>query len=125
MEDDPVTSKWLKSTVEQDGFQGLQAENGKQGIQTFKDNPEIRLIFCDYKMPVLDGKGFMKKLHKLMGKNPVPVILISGEMSFKEYNYLLKYGAKGFMEKPLFASDIQNILNQFLRAPISEESVAS
>lgn len=80
------------------------AEDGKQGIQFVTDN-SYDIIFCDIKMPKMDG---MEVLEKIMEISPEsPVIMISAHGNIETAVEAIKKGAFDFIEKPF---DLRRIL---------------
>jgi DNA-binding NtrC family response regulator len=82
----------------------LEAENGKEGLEIVKSN-SLDLIFCDIKMPVMDGSEVLDALTS--EGNEVPIIMISGHGTVETAVQSIKKGAFDFIEKPL---DLNRIL---------------
>jgi CheY-like chemotaxis protein len=74
----------------------IKAENGKQGIEKIKNNPDLDLVITDYEMPKLNGLEVIKWVKA--NKPYLEVILMSGQEEMKEK--ALAAGASRFMLKP-------------------------
>lgn len=87
------------------------AEDGKEGIQLVSDNI-YDIIFCDIKMPQMDG---IEVLEFLTQAHPeVPVVMISGHGSIETAVESIKKGAFDFIQKPLDLNRIMITLRNAL-----------
>jgi DNA-binding NtrC family response regulator len=74
-----------------------EASDGKAGIEAFGDG-NWDLVFCDIKMPQMDG---IEVLARMMAISPeVPVIMISGHGDINTAVDCLKKGAFDYLPKP-------------------------
>ena len=80
------------------------AENGQQGVEMV-EKEKYDVIFCDIKMPVMDGVETLAKLTS-MGIDSA-VVMISGHADVATAVDCIKKGAFDFIEKPL---DLNRIL---------------
>ena len=111
--DDDVSAQILLQKIVMDkGYECIIRSNGKEGLEALEEE-NVSFIFTDYKMPVMDGLAMIKKIHKNPKWSHIPIVLISGHVSFKEAGKFLEYGVKGFMEKPFNINGIENFLEQY------------
>jgi DNA-binding NtrC family response regulator len=104
IDDERAIRRALKEILEYENCQVLEAENGKEGLDTIHSN-SVDVIFCDIKMPIMDG---MELLHQLKEEgSDVPIIMISGHGTLETAVQAIKIGAFDFIEKPL---DLNRIL---------------
>ena len=61
IDDQKAIRNTLKEILEYEKYAVFVAEDGKIGLQMIVEN-NYDLIFCDIKMPNLDGIGFLKKV---------------------------------------------------------------
>ena len=94
----------LKDILEYEEHQVQTAENGIEALKLIK-NQCFDLIFCDIKMPEMDGIDVLKKIKKT--NYDIPVIMISGHGNIETAVEAIKIGAFDFIEKPL---DLNRIL---------------
>ncbi len=104
VDDERGIRRALREILEFEEFEVDEAENGKEAVEkATSENYDI--IFCDIKMPLMDG---MEVLDALQVKNvDSPVIMISGHGNIDTAVQALKKGAFDFIEKPL---DLNRIL---------------
>lgn len=104
IDDERAIRRALREILEFEEFEVDEAENGREGLDKAKaDNYDI--IFCDIKMPELDGMEVLDGLQK--AKVDSPVIMISGHGNIETAVHAIKKGAFDFIEKPL---DLNRIL---------------
>src|SRR5210317_414701 len=99
IEDEEAIRRVLKKILlEEDASNDVQeASDGKQAIEVFGDGA-WDLVFCDIKMPHLDG---VEVLERMMAINPeVPVIMIGGHGDINTAVDCLKKGAFDYLPKP-------------------------
>jgi DNA-binding NtrC family response regulator len=104
VDDERAIRRALKEILEYENCQVLEAENGKEGLEMIRSN-SLDVIFCDIKMPLLDGMELLEQIQK--EGNEVPVVMISGHGSLETAVQAIKIGAFDFIEKPL---DLNRIL---------------
>ena len=94
----------LKEILADEGYDVDVAENGAQGC-AMVDKEKYSVIFCDIKMPEMDG---MEVLDRLVGMGvDAAVIMISGHGDIDTAVECIKKGAFDFIQKPL---DLNRIL---------------
>lgn len=94
----------LKEILEFEGFNVIDAEDGANGLIILKQH-EIDLVFCDIKMPKMDGIEVLDQI--IQNHEGIPVVMISGHGTIDTAVEAIKKGAFDFIEKPL---DLNRIL---------------
>jgi len=76
VEDEIAYLKLLNSQLTQNGYQVIEAMDGKKGLEMAKsENPD--LILLDIKMPVMDGMVMLKLLRKEEAGKKAKVIMLT------------------------------------------------
>ena len=105
----------LREILEYEGHSVSEAEDGMFGIVE-ATNQRFDAIYCDIKMPKMDG---LDVLHMLESKGVnSPVIMISGHGTVETAVQALKKGAFDFIQKPL---DLNRILVTLKHATDTEQ----
>lgn len=104
IDDERAIRRALREILEFEDFQVDEAENGVEGLEKAK-NTLYDIIFCDIKMPQMDGMEVLDAL--IAQKIDTPVIMISGHGNIETAVDAIKKGAFDFIEKPL---DLNRIL---------------
>ena len=104
IDDERSIRNTLKDILEFEGHEVATAEDGKQGVEkALADTYDA--IFCDIKMPVMDGNEVLDTLVKSDCESPI--IMISGHGDIDTAVECMKKGAFDFIQKPL---DLNRIL---------------
>ena len=94
----------LKEILEMEGYQVETAENGQEGLQ-MAEKEKYDAIFCDIKLPEMDGTEMLAKV--IEEGIETPVVMVSGHADISTAVDCIKKGAFDFIEKPL---DLNRIL---------------
>lgn len=86
----------IKDYFKKEGFQILEASNGKDGLEVFKNNL-VDLVILDVMMPLMDGFTLCKNIREV---SDVPIILLTAKS--EEEDKLLGYelGTDDYVTKP-------------------------
>jgi CheY-like chemotaxis protein len=109
--DDEETVRAIGSEMLKElGFKVITADDGREGLEQFKQNLDISFIILDLTMPHMDGEQCFRELRSL---NPsVKVIMSSG---FNEQEVTRKFvgkGLAGFIQKPYKLSVLQDAIKK-------------
>jgi len=97
-DDERAIRRALREIFEFEGYSVDEVENGEEALVAIRKK-EYDAIFCDIKMPHVDGMEVQAQI-KLEGIN-VPMIMISGHGTVETAVQAIKNGAFDFIEKPL------------------------
>jgi two-component system nitrogen regulation response regulator NtrX len=104
IDDEAAIRSALKEILEYESYEVKEAEDGPTGIKLI-EKEEFDLVFCDIKMPRMDG---LEVLEKIKEKNSeLPVVMMTGHGTVETAVESLKKGAFDFIQKPL---DLNRIL---------------
>ena len=97
--DDEETVRGIGSEMLKElGFTPITANDGREAVEQFNNNPDIVFVILDLTMPHMDGEQCFRELRKL--KSDVKVNISSG---FSEHEVTQKFAGKGlsgFIQKP-------------------------
>ena len=101
-DDEPEIRTLLRLYLENENYQIIEAENGKQALELLKKE-HVDLCLLDIMMPEMDGfdvLGFMKRSHMT---EVIPVIMISSESSSSYIEKAYEMGAADYISRPFNA----------------------
>jgi two-component system, chemotaxis family, chemotaxis protein CheY len=111
-DDSMLVRKKLKDLLEALGCNVLEASNGLEGFEIYKNNkPDV--VFMDIVMPNLDGLESLKRIREFDTK--AKVVMLSSVGTSTKLKDALKMGAVDFIQKPYEDSQIVSILTKFAR----------
>jgi two-component system nitrogen regulation response regulator NtrX len=98
IDDDAEIRKSFKMTLEYAGYEVILAATGEEGVKLVEQEAPD-LVFCDIKMPGMDGLEVLQKLHHL--KDVMPVVVVTGNADIQNAIEATRLGAFDFIEKPV------------------------
>ena len=104
IDDERSIRRALREILEFEEYDVFEAENGREGLDLLTAN-QYDLVFCDIKMPMLDGMEVLEAFKNT--ENETPFIMISGHGTIETAVEAIRKGAFDFIEKPL---DLNRIL---------------
>lgn len=109
IDDETIIRSSFKYYLEDNNFSVMEAENGKEGFQLFKEkHPDI--VLTDLRMPEMDGLEVLRKCTEI---NPdTPVVVISGTGRIQDVVEALRLGAWDYLLKPVENLDVLGHLLQ-------------
>lgn len=78
IDDDLPIRTTLRVLLESEGYAVLTAANGRDGLETLRLNPQVKLILLDLMMPVMDGWEFLEAKAAAAEHAATPVIAMTG-----------------------------------------------
>ena len=97
IDDERAIRSSLRDILEYENYNVEEAENAVKALEILKQQ-SFDVIFCDIKMPQMDGLEFLEKTKTSV---EAPIIMISGHGTIETAVEALKNGAYDFIEKPL------------------------
>ena len=104
IDDERSIRNTLKEILEFEGHEAATAEDGKQGVEKALSE-SFDAIFCDIRMPVMDGSEVLDTL--VAAGCESSIIMISGNADIDTAVKCIKQGAYDFIQKPL---DLNRVL---------------
>jgi two-component system nitrogen regulation response regulator NtrX len=98
IDDDVEIRKSFKMTLEYAGYDVVLAATGEEGVK-LAEQEAPDLVFCDIKMPGMDGLEVLQKLQHL--KDVMPIVVITGNAEIQNAVEATRLGAFDFIEKPV------------------------
>lgn len=92
----------------------IQAVNGLEAWEKLQENPDVKLVLCDYTMPVMDGEAFVKKVRKQEKFRYVRIIMVTSVNNKENVTKMLQYGINGYIIKPFDEEKIVQVVENFL-----------
>ncbi len=111
VDDDESLRRVLEYNMTEEGYQVLSAENGKKGLEIFRDEgPD--LIITDLQMPELGGIDFIRRIRALSPNAMVMVITAFGTVDTAVE--AMKLGAFDYITKPFNREELKMVAKKAL-----------
>ncbi len=91
----------LTSILERHHVQVLHAENGRAGIDTLLQTPEIDLVLMDIMMPGMDGYETIRAIRELEQLRNLPIIAVTAKAMKGDREKCIDSGASDYIAKPV------------------------
>lgn len=115
VDDEVSVRKIVKRVLDAPGYEFLEAENGSQAIDIFR-NEKLDMVITDLVMPGKNGIDLIMEIKK--SKKPIPVIAISGGGGVTgRFNYLeiaRLIGAENILNKPFENAELKTMSDAVL-----------
>lgn len=111
VDDEEGLRQILRFVLERQGYNVLEAVNGKLALDAMK-NSAIHLIISDVKMPVMGGVELLDETKKV---SKAPFILMTGFTDLFESQMAYKLGADAFLPKPFQTSEVKTTVAKLLK----------
>ncbi|MDD7601474.1 MAG: response regulator transcription factor [Firmicutes bacterium] len=118
-EDDRDIRELLKLYLESEGYLVLEAENGKQALETAqKQRPDLAIL--DIMMPEMSGLDLTRRLRE---KTMMPILILSARDQDHDKILGLNLGADDYMTKPFNPLELVARVRALLRRSSSRPDV--
>ena len=106
VEDDPVTRKLLKKSLEGWGHETIAVDSGKKAWESFLAHP-VNFIIADWVMPGMDGLDLCSRIRSSEATGYVYFVLLTGKGRKEEIIEGLNAGADDYMTKPFELDELR------------------
>lgn len=96
-DDEARMRKLVSDFLKKEGFQVLEADNGKKALDIFNSDPNIDLLILDIMMPELDGWSVCRQIRK---GSKVPIIMLTARSEESDELFGFDLGADEYITKP-------------------------
>jgi PAS domain S-box-containing protein len=111
VDDEAPIRATVRDVLESHGYRVLEAVDGADAITVFAEHAaDVRVVFTDLTMPVMDGRALIEVLRTLAPR--VPLIATSGVATAPSAT---REAVAGFLAKPYAASDLLRAVARALR----------
>ena len=118
VDDEPTVKELLSATLRFSGFTVSSAENGRQALESFRNDPPD-LVLLDIMLPDMDGFEVIRRLRTLPrggGRpGPVPVLFLTARDTTADKINGLRLGGDDYVTKPFDLEELLARIRAILR----------
>jgi two-component system KDP operon response regulator KdpE len=96
IDDEPPIRKLLRLGLNSQGYETLEAPNGKTALELLAENPD--LVILDLGLPDIDGLELLKRIRDRNER--VPIVVLSSRVDEAGKVQALDFGADDYVTKP-------------------------
>lgn len=100
VEDDPATRFTLRSLLQKQGYEVVDAAHGQAGVEAFASH-HPHLVLLDVMMPVMDGFEACRRIREKDPAGLVPVLMLTAADDMSSIDHAFEAGASDFITKPI------------------------
>jgi DNA-binding NtrC family response regulator len=112
IEDEPSVSLGISYTLENEGYQVVSTDNGREGIRLFNQE-DIDIVITDLKLPDISGIEVLKSIKKASPETGV--IVITGYAEVKTAVEAMREGAYDYISKPFEPDELLIVIERFIQ----------
>lgn len=113
VEDNPITRKMVRITLEAEGHQIYEAPDG-EAARRFITSHDIELILLDLLLPDMHGVDLVGEFRNAPNTADTPIICFSGFISRAEESFVASAGFTDFLIKPVEPSQLALMVRNYL-----------
>ncbi len=112
VEDEETNRLYLKTLLKKRDYTLLTACNGQEAVEIFSQEPDIKLILMDIRMPVMDGYQATQEIRQL--NKDVAIIAQTAYASSVDRDRVIVAGCNGYILKPIRKEELLEMIDRFL-----------
>jgi CheY-like chemotaxis protein len=113
--DDDVRNVFaLTSVFERRGMEVVFAENGREGVEALKANPDISLVLMDIMMPEMDGYEATRAMREMPEFNRLPIVALTAKAMKGDREKSIASGASDYITKPVDVDQLLSLMRVWL-----------
>ncbi len=105
IDDSRAVRMLVGNILREQGFEVCVAADGREGLATLRENPEIGLVLVDWNMPVMDGLEFIQTVRRERVWDAVRIVMVTTETESEQVQRAINAGANEYVMKP-FAPEV-------------------
>lgn len=114
IEDEADILHFISRVLELEGYQVLQASDGKTGMEIIKENP-VALVLLDLRLPGPDGWSVLREIKRHPDFSEIPVVVLTAIAEATQRKRTLRMGAARYLIKPLSAHILSQTITSLLQ----------
>jgi CheY-like chemotaxis protein len=113
--DDDVRNVFaLTSVFERRGMEVVFAENGREGIEALKSNPDVSLVLMDIMMPEMDGYEATRAVREMPEFQRLPIVALTAKAMKGDREKSIASGASDYITKPVDVDQLLSLMRVWL-----------
>ncbi len=115
VDDDEALVDVVSNLLKLEGYEVLEAYNGKAGLEMAKEK-KPHVIILDIMMPEMDGYQVLEKLKEDPETNDIPVIMLTARTEDKAVIESWKKGADFYIPKPFEIDELLHVIELVIQS---------
>jgi hypothetical protein len=92
----------------------LYGENGREGLESLEENPDVDLVLADVMMPEMDGYEMTRQIRAQSRFADLPIISLTAKAMQGDRDRSIASGASDYVTKPVDADQLLSLMRVWL-----------
>jgi CheY-like chemotaxis protein len=92
----------------------LFAENGRDGIDMLRENPDVDLVLMDVMMPEMDGYEATRRVRRMPEFEHLPIVALTAKAMKGDREKSIASGASDYIAKPVDTDRLLSLMRAWL-----------
>ncbi len=112
VEDEQLNTLYLDELLRETKAKIIHAQNGKDAINKFKENPDVSVVLMDIKMPIMDGYEATKEIKRIAD---IPVIAHTAYALSTDKDKINRTFFDDYVSKPIEKEELYKVLSKNIK----------
>ena len=113
VEDDPVTQRIVRTVTEREGYEVVQARDGREAYRALAGEADFAAVILDLMLPHIDGAELLTYMQTEKRLMRIPVIVMTSTDNPAVASQGFTRGAAALLSKPFSSHQLGNLLRLF------------
>lgn len=110
IDDSKATRFILSKMMSEVGFETIEAENGKRGLEQLSEHSDVTIALVDWNMPVMTGYEMIQQVRLDQRFDSVKLVMVTTETEMEQVIRALEAGANEYLMKPFTVEMVRDKL---------------
>jgi two-component system chemotaxis response regulator CheY len=113
VDDQPSLRQMIRFSLNVNGLQVLEAENGADALGKLASH-DVDMLIVDWQMPEMDGLELIRRLRKSKAYDDLPIVVISCREDLNARKEARSLGVMTWLKKPFRIIELQRVIESNL-----------
>ncbi|MGL4617868.1 response regulator [Chroococcidiopsis sp.] len=114
--DDSLTwRQTLALTLQQAGYQVVQADNGREAMTQLRSHPDLKAIVCDLEMPEMNGLELLHYCRQSSSFTRIPFLILTANTDTENRTTAMELGASDYINKSRSHQELLAVVARLVR----------
>lgn len=118
VDDSPSTRMLIKFSLQKQGDDVYEAENGELALDILNKNSGIKCLVTDINMPVMNGIDLIKNIRAMSEYRFLPVIALTNPDNPENRIKARNAGATAWIDKPFKPNSLVKVIKKLVRKQV-------
>jgi PAS domain S-box-containing protein len=117
VEDNLINQAVARTMLEKLGLEVVTAADGREGVESFTADPDVKIVFMDVQMPIMDGYEATRRLRDYETEHTLPrtpVVALTANAMAEDRDACLAAGMDDFLPKPITKEELRSVVDRWL-----------